>query len=224
VQQYLYSLSNELSDQLTEDQQHRFARIQTRIGDLMKLIHTWLRAITVDIESIKENFAMISIPVVISKAVESVDPHAIRKDIAIRTAVQDDTFPVLGDEGTLVEALVNIVGNAVKYSPAGSHVEITAKNFDDEVAITIEDDGIGISSDDLPFIFEDFYTSRSDKQIEKGSGVGLALTKRIIEAHEGKVSVESELGEGSRFELRFPALIDQPIELSPINNEFMNKT
>lgn len=224
VQQYLYSLSNELSDQLTEDQQHRFARIQTRIGDLMKLIHTWLRAITVDIESIKENFAMISIPVVISKAVESVDPHAIRKDIAIRTAVQDDTFPVLGDEGTLVEALVNIVGNAVKYSPAGSHVEITAKNFDDEVAITIEDDGIGISSDDLPFIFEDFYTSRSDKQIEKGSGVGLALTKRIIEAHEGKVSVESELGEGSRFELRFPALIDQPIKLSPINNEFMNKT
>ncbi|UCF29042.1 MAG: hybrid sensor histidine kinase/response regulator [Chloroflexota bacterium] len=224
VQQYLYSLSNELSDQLTEDQQHRFERIQTRIGDLMQLIHTWLRAITVDIESIKENFAPTSIPVVISKAVESVDPHAIRKDIAIRTAVQDDTFPVLGDEGTLVEAVVNIVGNAVKYSPAGSHVEITAKNFDDEVAITIEDDGIGISSDDLPFIFEDFYTSRSDKQIEKGSGVGLALTKRIIEAHGGNVSVESELGEGSTFELRFPALINQPIELSPINNEFMNKT
>ncbi|UCD42013.1 MAG: HAMP domain-containing histidine kinase [Chloroflexota bacterium] len=224
VQQYLYSLSNELSDQLTEDQQHRFERIQTRIGDLMQLIHTWLRAITVDIESIKENFAPTSIPVVISKAVESVDPHAIRKDIAIRTAVQDDIFPVLGDEGTLVEAVVNIVGNAVKYSPAGSHVEITAKNFDDEVAITIEDDGIGISSDDLPFIFEDFYTSRSDKQIEKGSGVGLALTKRIIEAHGGNVSVESELGEGSTFELRFPALINQPIELSPINNEFMNKT
>lgn len=224
VQQYLYSLSNELSDQLTEDQQHRFERIQTRIGDLMQLIHTWLRAITVDIESIKENFAPTSIPVVISKAVESVDPHAIRKDIAIRTAVQDDIFPVLGDEGTLVEAVVNIVGNAVKYSPAGSHVQITAKNFDDEVAITIEDDGIGISSDDLPFIFEDFYTSRSDKQIEKGSGVGLALTKRIIEAHGGNVSVESELGEGSTFELRFPALINQPIELSPINNEFMNKT
>jgi signal transduction histidine kinase len=224
VQQYMFSLSTELSDQLTEDQLHRFERIQTRIGDLMKLIHTWLRAITVDIESIKENFAPTSIPVVISKAVESVDPHAIRKDISIQTTVQDGMNPVLGDEGTLVEAVVNITGNAVKYSPAGSQVEITAENLDDQVVITIQDDGIGISNDDLPFIFEDFYTSRSNEQIEKGSGVGLALTKRIIEAHDGAISVVSELGTGSTFELRLPAFLDQPLELTSINKEFVNNS
>jgi signal transduction histidine kinase len=222
VQQYLFSLSSELSDQLTEDQNHRFDRIQTRIGDLMKLIHTWLRAITVDIASIKENFAPTSIPAVISKAVESVETHAIRKDIAIHSTVQDNIFSVLGDEGTLVEAIVNITGNAVKYSPAGSHIGIKAENSEDQVLISIKDDGIGISSDDLPFIFEDFYTSRSNEQIEKGSGVGLALTKRIIEAHDGEISVESELGIGSIFELRLPAMIDQPMELNSINKELVN--
>jgi signal transduction histidine kinase len=224
VQQYMFGLSSELSDQLTEDQLRRFERIQTRIGDLMKLIHTWLRAITVDIESIRENFEPTSIPGVISKAVESVEPHAIRKDIAIHITIQDDIYQIIGDEGTLVEAVVNIVGNAVKYSPAGSHIEITAKNGDNLVVINITDDGIGISSDDLPFIFEDFYTSRSNQQIEKGSGVGLALTKRIVEAHDGSVSVESELGKGSTFEISIPALKDPQIELTPIIKELMNNS
>ena len=144
------------------------------------------------------------------------EPHSIRKDIAIHSNVQDNLHPVLGDEGTLVEAIVNITGNAVKYSPAGSHIEIKAENTGDQVLISIKDDGIGISRDDLPFIFEDFYTSRSNEQIEKGSGVGLALTKRIIEAHDGEISVESELGVGSTFELTLPAMINQPVELNSI--------
>jgi two-component system sensor histidine kinase/response regulator len=224
VQQYMFSLSSELSDQLTEDQNHRFKRIQTRIGDLMKLIHTWLRAITVDIASIKENFKPTSIPAVITKAVESIEPHAIRKDIEIHSTVQDNTFIVLGDEGTLVEAIVNITGNAVKYSPAGSHIDIKAENIEEGLLISIKDNGIGIPDDDLPFIFEDFYTNRSNEQIEKGSGVGLALTKRIIEAHEGEISVESELGKGSIFEIRLPAMTDQPKDINSINKELVNNT
>jgi two-component system sensor histidine kinase/response regulator len=224
VQQYLFGLSSELSDQLTEDQLHRFERIQTRIGDLTKLIHTWLRAITVDIESIRENFAPTSIPGVISKAVEVVGPQAIRKDIAIQTTIQDDINQILGDEGTLVEAVVNIVGNAVKYSPAGSHVEISAKNADNQVVIIITDDGIGISSDDLPFIFEDFYTSSSNQHNEKGSGVGLALTRRIVEAHDGSISVESELGKGSTFEIRIPVRKEFPIEMTATNKELVNNS
>ena len=214
VQQYLFGLSGELSNQLTEDQLRRFERIQSRIDDLMKLIHTWLRAITVDIKSIKENFKPTLISPVISKAVESVGPHAIRKDISIHTSIQDGIHPILGDEGTLVEAVVNILGNAVKYSPVGNHVEITASNKNDQVEIDVQDNGIGISKEDLPFIFEDFYTGQSNQQIKKGSGVGLALTGRIIEAHKGTVSVESELGKGSTFEMCFPAIVDHAGELT----------
>ena len=90
--------------------------------------------------------------------------------------------------------------------------------------IAVQDDGIGISSDDLPFIFEDFYTGKSNQQVEKSSGVGLALTKRIVEAHDGSVSVESKLGKGSIFEMRFPALIGPQVELTSINKDIVKNT
>ncbi len=222
VQQYLFALSGELSGQLTEDQQRRFERIQSRIDELMKLIHTWLRAISVDIKTIKDNFKVTSTKTIISKAVETVEPHAIRKDISILSSIQEDIYPINGDEGTLVEAIVNIVGNAVKYSPTGSVVEISASNKDKHIVISIKDQGIGISDEDLPYIFEDFYTTRADQQIEKGSGVGLALTRRIIEAHNGTITVESELGKGSTFELLLPANKDNPVEATSITKELAN--
>jgi signal transduction histidine kinase len=224
VQQYLMALSGELANQLTDDQSRRFDRIQTRIDDLMKLIHTWLRAISVDLESIKENFEPTSIPSVISKAIDSVQPHAIRKDINIYTSLQDSLPLVNGDEGTLVEAVVNIVGNAVKYSPMGCRIDVNVNTKAQQIAITIMDNGIGIPDEDLPFIFEDFYTSRSNRKIEKGSGVGLALTRRIAEAHGGTISVDSELGKGSTFEMCIPAIEDKAIELTKLSTEPVNNT
>ena len=209
TQQHLFTLSSELSGQLTEDQQRRFERIQTRINDLMKLIHTWLRAISVDINTIKENFQPTSLPVILSKAVESVEPHAVRKDISITTFIGDDIPMIYGDEGTLVEAIVNIIGNSIKYSPSGSKVEMSASYIDDLVVIRIQDNGIGISKEDLPFIFVDFYTSSDVNKAERGSGVGLALTRRILEAHDGTITVESELGQGSTFEMRLPGYEDE---------------
>lgn len=209
TQQHLFTLSSELSSQLTEDQQRRFERIQTRINDLMKLIHTWLRAISVDINTIKENFQPTSLPVILSKAVESVEPHAVRKDISISTFIGDDIPMIYGDEGTLVEAIVNIIGNSIKYSPSGSKVEMSASYIDDQVVIRIQDNGIGISKEDLPFIFVDFYTSSDVNKAERGSGVGLALTRRILEAHDGTITVESELGQGSTFEMRLPGYEDE---------------
>ena len=209
TQQHLFTLSSELSGQLTEDQSRRFERIQTRINDLMQLIHTWLRAISVDINTIKENFQPASLQTIISKAVGNLEPHAVRKDISITSTIAEDVPQVYGDEGTLVEAIVNIAGNAVKYSPAGSLIDINVNRVGSEIVIQIQDNGIGISKEDLPYIFEDFYTSSDKQKDERGSGVGLALTRRIIEAHDGTISVESELGQGSTFELRLPGYGDQ---------------
>lgn len=206
VQQYLMALSSELSDQLSDDQARRFERMQTRIDDLMKLIHTWLRAMTVDIDNIRENFGPTSIPDVVSKAVESVQSHAIRKNISIETSMQEKIASVNGDEGTLVEAVVNLIGNSVKYSPIGSEIAVTVEETEDQIFIAVQDNGIGISEEDLPFIFEDFYTGKTKQNTEKSSGLGLALTRRIIEAHEGSISVESVLGQGSTFEICLPIL------------------
>jgi signal transduction histidine kinase len=209
VQQNLYVLADDLSEKLTNEQKTKVERLQSRISDLIKLINTWLRAISVDISSIRDNFEPIAIPIVISKAVESVQPHAIRKDIEIKTSVPDNLSTIQGDEGTLVEAVVNIAGNAVKYTRIGGSVFIEAKQQDHNILISIEDNGVGIADEDLPNLFEDFYVGKSKAEGERRSGVGLAITRRIIEAHDGFISVESKLGKGSTFIIHLPKVMEE---------------
>lgn len=211
VQQNLLALSTELSDKLTEEQKNRLERSKSRLDDLLKLIHTWLRVMSVDANRLCETFKPVSIHTVIQKAIESVQPQATRKSIEICTEVGEPVGTsallqgpcVEGDEGTLVEALVNLLSNAVKYSRIASRVWVKAEQKGNEVLISVSDSGVGIAKEDLPFIFEDFYVGRSGGT-ERGSGLGLALTRRIIAAHNGSISVESELGKGSTFVICLP--------------------
>ncbi|HEY47626.1 MAG: hypothetical protein AMJ88_09225 [Anaerolineae bacterium SM23_ 63] len=208
VQQNLLALEHELSDQLNEDQGNRLKRMKSSINDLLELIHTWLRVISADadINKLRENFQSISVETVISKAIESVQPHAIRKDIDIVSSIEESLDPVFGDEITLMEALVNLIGNAIKYSRMGSQIHVRADEEEDYILIAVSDRGVGISDEDLPFIFGDFYVGKSAPEAERGSGLGLAITRRIVEAHEGSISVESALDKGSTFMIRLPFL------------------
>ncbi len=216
IQQNLFLLAAELSAILTEDQKARLDRLKSRIDDLLKMIQTWLRAFTVDIQKIKEGFRPTSVPSVITKAIESVQPYARRKDIDIVTAIGAPLSPVFGDEGLLVEALVNVVGNAVKYSFAGSQVLVSARHQDGHVMISVSDSGVGISREELPYIFGDFYRGRAGRADEVGAGLGLAITRRILEAHGGTISAESTAGKGSTFVMTLPALrIDEETRPAP---------
>jgi signal transduction histidine kinase len=206
VQQNLFALEHELSDQLDENQADRLGRMKASIDNLLKLIHTWLRVISTNIQVLQENFQPTSITDVIMKAVESVEPHATRKDIKITTTFDEEIDLVLGDEITLGEAIVNIVNNAIKYSRMGSKIRIKASIEENEVIIAVTDRGVGIAEEDLPFIFGDFYIAESAPEAERGSGLGLAITRRIIEAHNGSISVESALKKGSTFMIRLPVM------------------
>lgn len=206
VQQNLMLLAAELSGVLTEAQRARLERTKARIDDLLRMIQTWLRAFSTDIGKIREQFKPTPVTPVIAKAVESVQPYARPKDIEIVTTVVEPSSAVLGDEGALAEALVNVVGNAVKYSPAGSRVQITAEERDGRVVIAVRDMGPGIPPDELPFIFGDFYRGAAGRAEEGGAGLGLAITRRIVEAHDGSITVESAPGAGSTFVISLPAL------------------
>ena len=110
-----------------------------------------------------------------------------------------------GDDVTLSEAVINIGNNAVKFSHPGEEIFIDAKEKDKNIIIAIRDNGVGISEDTLPHIFDDFYSGQRGSEGERGSGVGLAICRRIIEIHGGKISVESKIGQGSTFEISLPA-------------------
>lgn len=206
VQQNLYALTQELAGVLNPLQLERLNRMKSSIDSLLKLIHTWLRIYTTDIDRIAETFQPTSIAEVVAAASEAVQPHAIRKDIEIASSVEDDLPKVHGDRGTLVEALVNILGNAVKFSRMNSQIRVTAERDDSSILIKVSDTGVGIAKEDLPVILEGFHAGQPAEGAERGSGLGLAITRRIIQAHHGTISVESELGAGSTFSIRLPVL------------------
>jgi signal transduction histidine kinase len=205
IQQNLFVFVKEVAEKLTDDQNQRLQRMMSRIDDLVKLIHSWLRDISVDIDKIKVNFKPLPISSPISKAVESNAPHAIRKDVRIVVTAPEPSGVVRGDEGTLTEALVNVIGNAVKYSHPGGQVSVKTENTGDKVVISVTDTGIGIDEEDLLYIFDGLYRGKSARSTYSGTGLGLAISRRIIEAHDGMISVESRLGEGSTFVITLPA-------------------
>jgi two-component system sensor histidine kinase/response regulator len=205
VQQNLFVLAAELSGKLDEGQKTRFERIKTRLDDLLKLIQSWLNAVSVPVAKIKESFAPLSVRAPIAKAVESMQPHATRKDIVIAEAVTEPLPPVLGDEGSLTEALVNLIGNAVKYTHPGGRVTVSARAEGGAVLLAVTDTGVGIAREDLPFVFDAFYRGKGAAEAATGAGLGLALTRRIVEAHGGTLAVDSELGKGTTFSISLPA-------------------
>jgi signal transduction histidine kinase len=172
----------------------------------MKLIHSWLRVISVDVSKLKEGFQPLSVAGVLAKAIETVQPHATRKAIEIQPAVAEPLAGVNGDEGSLTEVFVNLLTNAVKYSFAEGKILVCAEQQDEQVVVSVTDTGVGMVPEDLPFIFQGFVRGRAQPEGVAGCGLGLAISRQIVEAHAGSISVESEPGKGSTFVVRLPAL------------------
>lgn len=143
---------------------------------------------------------------VVNQAVARALPAAEAKHILIKTP-DKIAGEVDGDEDSLVEALVIILDNAVKYSPEKSAIAIETAVKDEEIIIRISDQGVGIKATQLPHIFDRFYradTARSKQQTE-GYGLGLAIAKNIIDIHGGELTATSKLGKGSTFTVRLPS-------------------
>jgi signal transduction histidine kinase len=204
IQQSLMALEMELEGQLGEEQRKRLRRLQGRIDDLLRLVHTWLRVMSVDAGRLRETFQKVAVEAAVSKAVEIVQPQAIRKDIDLIVSVEPPSSTVNGDEGTLVEALVNLMGNAVKYSYPGGRIQVRSREQAGSLVLAVADTGIGIPLDEQARIFDDFHAGSAGRRAEVGSGLGLAITRRIVEAHGGTIAVDSEPGRGSTFTISLP--------------------
>jgi signal transduction histidine kinase len=207
IQQNLFVLTSELAGVATNDRMRRLERMKVRIDDLLQMINRWLRGMTTDVDDIRERFEPVAVLESISKAVESVQAHATRKSIEIHVSVPEQLCKVRGDAGSLTEALVNVLGNAVKYSHEGSNVFVNAEQNDRRMLIRVSDSGIGIAKADLPFIFDGAYRGSSGEAVARGGyGLGLAISRKIIEAHDGSITVKSDVGKGSTFVMELPLL------------------
>jgi signal transduction histidine kinase len=144
-----------------------------------------------------------SIKDVIQAVVSSTQSLATEKNLALKIAVPADLPAASGDERRISQVLLNLVGNAIKFTDAGE-VRIDAA-ANGELVVSVSDTGPGISTEDQEHIFEEFRQAEGATTSKKGgTGLGLAIAKKIVELHGGRIWVESEVGKGSKFTFSLP--------------------
>ena len=151
----------------------------------------------------------VDLPPLVTDVVARLEPEAAAKGVTI-TAIVPTRAIVLGLAARLEQALLNLIGNAVKYTRAGGQVTVSAKTTGDAaspaVVVSVADTGIGIPAANVPYVFDKFYRVRNaSTQGIEGTGLGLAIAKGIVEAHGGRIHVESREGQGTTFTLSLPA-------------------
>jgi two-component system sensor histidine kinase BaeS len=175
-------------------------RLNRLVDDLQELSRVEARAYELQIRPVDVSSLVRTITKRLSAQAES-------KRISLDFELAPDLPHVLADEDRTVQILVNLVGNAVQYTPEGGKIIIAAKQANDEIQFSVRDTGIGISSEHLPHIFDRFY--RVDKSRSRraggGSGIGLTIARALVEAHGGKIWAESAgEGQGSTFKFTLP--------------------
>ena len=142
----------------------------------------------------------------VREATESlIEPARRETGILLRADVAAGDLTCVGDRARLVQVVQNLIRNAIRHTPEGGIVLVTARPDHDQVIVSVQDTGVGISPEDLPHIFDRFYRGeRSRNRSHGGAGLGLAIAKRMIEQMGGTITVESEVGEGSMFTISLP--------------------
>ena len=155
---------------------------------------------------------------VVESAIEQARPTAERKGVTLTADVPSAPFRFPHDPPRMGQVLGNLVGNAVKFTPAGGRVTVTLARARDGARFTVRDTGVGIDADELPHVFERFYRgSRANEIRASGSGLGLAIARSIVEMHGGRISIASRLGQGTQVEVFLPRQAERPevMESSP---------
>lgn len=142
----------------------------------------------------------------ISDVIERFSGLAEQRRVGISGSVAGEVGPVNIDAPKIERVLVNLIGNSLRYTPAGGSVSVTASAIPEEVQVEVRDTGEGIAARDLPYIFDQFYRGeKSRSRATGGSGLGLAIAQSIVQAHGGRIWVKSEVGVGTSFYFTLPA-------------------
>jgi signal transduction histidine kinase len=141
----------------------------------------------------------------VERGVVMIRERASKNGVAVAAEVEPEVQVVTADERRVRQILFNLLSNAVKFTPAGGRIEVSAARVDGEIQLAVSDTGSGIAPEDLDRIFEEFQQTDVGASQQEGTGLGLALSKRLVELHGGRIWVESELGVGSRFVFTLPA-------------------
>jgi two-component system phosphate regulon sensor histidine kinase PhoR len=172
---------------------------------LARLTEDLLKLSRIEAGQLKLEFRPVSVSRLIESCVETAHLKAVPRQLALNVRLPEGLPPVRGDSNSLQEVLQNLLDNALQYTPAGGKIDVSASCSNGRVVVTVADTGIGIPQVEQERIFERFYRVDAARSREAGgTGLGLSIARHIMEAHGGRLWVESAVGEGSRFHFSIP--------------------
>ncbi len=177
--------------------------MKTNASRLLDLINQLLELSKIESGSLKLKASSGNIVPVVKGVVMSFESMAEKKGIILKVESEKEKITLYFDREKLEKILINLISNALKFTPEGGQILVEIQNKDQHLNINIKDNGMGIPEKDLVFIFDRFYQSDNRKE-SMGTGIGLALAKELIEIHHGSIQVKSEEGAGTEFFLQIP--------------------
>jgi signal transduction histidine kinase len=172
---------------------------------LLSLINDVLDLSKVEAGQVELEIAPFSLREALERGVVMVRERATEDGVRVALAPVHGGDIVMGDERRIRQVIFNLLSNAVKFTPAGGLVDVSAARVDGEVRVSVADTGPGLAAEDHERIFEEFQQTEAGIEQREGTGLGLALSKRLVELHGGRIWVDSELGKGSTFVFTLPA-------------------
>jgi signal transduction histidine kinase len=199
--------------EINENQEKFLSVAERNINRLTNILNDLLNLSRIESGKIELKFENIELKDIIELAASSLRPHADVKSIQIAVETPESLPEIYGDQEKIEQILTNLIGNAIKFTPSGGKILISVKppsydqtgGYGNMVAISVKDTGIGIPAEHLGAIFEKFHqVEGSLHRSVSGTGLGLAITKGLVEAHQGKILVQSDVGKGSTFTFTLP--------------------
>jgi two-component system sensor histidine kinase VicK len=202
------SYTETLLDGALENKEHaiKFLKVIDSESERMtRLVKDLLQLSKLEYDSIQWNMKKISIYKIVSECVYRMNISAEQKNQILEFNSDLDIPEIMGDRDRIEQVIVNILSNAIKYTPENGKIIINLSLKENEIIVNVTDNGIGIPKEDLPRLFERFYrVDKARSRMLGGTGLGLSIARQIVEAHKGKIKIQSEYGQGTQVFISLP--------------------
>jgi PAS domain S-box-containing protein len=201
-----YAETLALADVIDVEQQKQFLNtINSEATRLARFVDDLLSVSSMELGSLSLNKQVTDLRRMLNDVIAKVRPQIDEKRMAFEVALPEKMPEPELDKDKIATVLVNLLGNAVKYTPESGRVVFRVNITDHQIEISVQDTGVGIAADELEKVFEKFYRSNDPRvQEQTGTGLGLALSQEVVRLHGGKITVESEINKGSTFTMTLP--------------------
>jgi signal transduction histidine kinase len=197
-------LSERLYGDLNEKQEEYLKDIHASGQHLLSLINDILDLSKIEAGRMELEVTDFHLPTAIDNALTLIRERAVRHGITLHQQIDPRLAQIQGDERKLKQVLLNLLSNAIKFTPEGGRIEIRATPVTGSIEVSVTDTGVGIAPEDQEAIFEEFRQVGTAAKKVEGTGLGLALSRKVIELHGGRIWVTSQVGVGSAFTFTFP--------------------